>query len=155
MALRWLRAARLLRAPDVRCNKAGTLYCRNSFPRPLKPKGDASLNRRQMIAASAVLPLATALPRRAFAAAPPAAAPVAFSPSYVRELARGLAGKPFEPPDEKLPDALKDLGYEEYRSIRFLPERALWRNEKLPFEAQFFHRGFFYKSRIDIFEVAD
>ena len=34
-----------------------------------------------------------------------------------------------------------------------LAERALWRGEKLAFEAQFFHRGFFYKNRVDIFEV--
>ena len=34
-----------------------------------------------------------------------------------------------------------------------MPERALWRGEKLPFEAQFFHRGFFYKNRVDIYEV--
>jgi periplasmic glucans biosynthesis protein len=79
----------------------------------------------------------------------------AFGPSSVRELARALAGKAYEPPDEKLPNALKDLNYDQYRAIRFLPERALWRGQKLPFEAQFFHRGFFYKNRVNIFEVAD
>jgi periplasmic glucans biosynthesis protein len=36
-----------------------------------------------------------------------------------------------------------------------LPERALWRSEKLPFQVQFFHRGFFYTNRVDIYEVAD
>jgi periplasmic glucans biosynthesis protein len=79
----------------------------------------------------------------------------AFSPSLVRELARTLAGKAYEAPDEKLPNALKDMNYDQYRSIRFLPERALWRDQKLPFEAQFFHRGFFYKNKVNIFEVAD
>jgi len=39
------------------------------------------------------------------------------------------------------------LANDQYRSIRFLPERALWRGEKLPFEAQFCHRGFFYKKK--------
>jgi glucans biosynthesis protein len=82
-------------------------------------------------------------------------ADVQFVPSYVRDLARKLASKPFEPPDEKLPDALKDLSYDQYRSIRFLPDHALWRSEKLPFEAQFFHRGFFYKNRVDLYEVAN
>lgn len=77
-----------------------------------------------------------------------------FGPSYVRDLARNLASKPFAPPEEKVPDALKDLTYDQYRSIRFLPERAAWRSEKLPFEVQFFHRGFFYKNRVDIYEVA-
>lgn len=79
----------------------------------------------------------------------------AFGPSTVRDLARMLASKPYEPPDEKLPGGLKDLDYDQYRSIRFLPERALWRGKNLPVEAQFFHRGFFYKNRVNIFEVAD
>ena len=58
-------------------------------------------------------------------------------------------------PDSKLTDSLKDLNYDQYRSIRFLPEHALWRGEKLPFEVQFFHRGFFYKNRVDVYEVVD
>ena len=73
----------------------------------------------------------------------------------MRELARALAGKPYEPPDQKLPDALKSLTYDQYRTIRFQPEHALWRGENRGFEAQFFHRGFFYKDKIDIYEVVD
>ena len=72
------------------------------------------------------------------------AQPAPFDRSIVRQMARDLAGKSFKAPDNKLPDNLKDLDYDRYRAIRFLPERALWRGEKLPFEAQFFHRGFFY-----------
>jgi len=70
-------------------------------------------------------------------------------------MARDAAGKPFKAPDGKLPDHLNDLDYDHYRAIRFLPDRALWRGEKLPFEVQFFHRGFFYKNRVDIYEVAN
>jgi len=89
------------------------------------------LNRRQFLEASALTPLATLLPGAVSAAS---AADLPFGPSYVRELARNLASKPFAPPEEKVPDALKDLTYDQYRSIRFLPERAAWRSEKLPFE---------------------
>nr|WP_249792741.1 glucan biosynthesis protein G [Bradyrhizobium sp. BRP22] len=84
-----------------------------------------------------------------------AVAAVPFGASTVRELARSLASKSFEAPDEKLPAKLNDLNYDQYRSIRFRPERALWRAEKLPFEAQFFHRGFFYKNKVSLFEVVD
>jgi len=70
-------------------------------------------------------------------------------------MARDAAGKPFKAPDSKLPAHLNDLDYDHYRAIRFLPDRALWRGEKLPFEVQFFHRGFFYKNRVDIYEVAN
>ncbi len=81
--------------------------------------------------------------------------PVAFDRSIVRQMARDLASKPFKAADEKLPDSLKDIDYDHYRAIRFLPDHALWRGEKLPFEVQFFHRGFFYKNRVDIYEVVN
>jgi glucans biosynthesis protein len=68
-------------------------------------------------------------------------------------MARELASKAYKTPSDKLPENLSNLDYDSYRAIRFLPDRALWRGEKLPFEAQFFHRGFFYKHRVDIFEV--
>jgi len=78
-----------------------------------------------------------------------------FDRAIVRQMARELASKPFKAADEKLPDNLADLDYDHYRAIRFLPERALWRGEKLPFQVQFFHRGFFYKNRVDLYEVAN
>ncbi|MBP1298751.1 glucans biosynthesis protein [Bradyrhizobium elkanii] len=100
-----------------------------------------------------MLPTLMFLPQRQAAAASATDAP--FNPGMVRELARNLASKSFEAPDEKLPNGLTDLNYDQYRSIRFTSERALWRGAKLPFEAQFFHRGFFYKNKVGIFEVAD
>src|SRR5216684_9090075 len=99
------------------------------------------------------LPLASstasglALPARADSAA--------FDRSIVRQNARDAASKPFKAPDSKLPDSLKNLDYDHYRAIRFVPEHALWRGEKLPFEVQFFHRGFYYAPRVDIYEVAN
>lgn len=108
------------------------------------------MNRRAFLAASAGLPL---LQLRAQATPAPAAAP--FSASTVRQFAQDAATKSFQPADNKLPDSLKDLDYDKYRSLRFRPELSLWRAEKLPFEVQFFHRGFLYADRVDIFEVVD
>jgi periplasmic glucans biosynthesis protein len=111
------------------------------------------LNRRRFLQAAVSLPLiyptADGLMTPARAGASP------FDRSIVRQLARDAAGKPYKAPDTKLPDNLKNLDYDHYRQIRFQPERALWRNEKLPFEVQFFHRGFFYLPRVDIYEVAN
>jgi periplasmic glucans biosynthesis protein len=76
-----------------------------------------------------------------------------FDRSSIRQLARELAGKAYKAPSETLPEKFSDIDYDHYRAIRFLPERALWRGEKLPFEVQFFHRGFFYKNRVELFEV--
>src|SRR6185437_11976227 len=70
-------------------------------------------------------------------------------------MARGLAAKPFEAPEQKLPDALKALTYDQYRSIRFRPDHALWHGQKRGFEAQFFHLGFYYKNRVDIYQIVD
>jgi glucans biosynthesis protein len=111
------------------------------------------LNRRHFLQAAAALPLASstasglALPARAESAA--------FDRSIVRQSARDAASKPFKAPDSKLPDSFKNLDYDHYRAIRFVPEHALWRGEKLPFEVQFFHRGFYYAPRVDIYEVAN
>jgi glucans biosynthesis protein len=109
------------------------------------------LNRRQLLGASAIIPLLMTLPRGAMAAPGPAP----FDPSVVRQLARDAASKPFKAPDSKLPDSLKDLDYDKYRALRFIPEKALWHGEKLPFEVQFFHRGSLYANRVDIYEVAN
>jgi glucans biosynthesis protein len=76
-----------------------------------------------------------------------------FDAAVVRQLARDLASKPYNAPDNKLPDNLINLSYDKYRTIRFTPDKALWRGLNLPFEVQFFHRGFFYDHRIDLFEV--
>ena len=110
------------------------------------------MNRRRFLQAAAALPLASTA-RSLIAPAQAEATP--FDRSIVRQLARDAANKPYKAPDTKLPDNLKDLDYDHYRQIRFQPERALWRSEKLPFEVQFFHRGFFYAPRIDIYEVAN
>jgi glucans biosynthesis protein len=76
-----------------------------------------------------------------------------FDPATVRQMARDLASKAYKARDAKLPGGLGDLNYDAYRSIRFLPDKALWRGLGLPFEAQFFHRGFIYTDRVDLFEV--
>jgi glucans biosynthesis protein len=70
-------------------------------------------------------------------------------------MAHQLAQQPYKAPDTSLPDALKNLDYQQYRSIRFDPGHALWHGQGRKFTAEFFHRGFLYKDRVDIFEVAD
>jgi periplasmic glucans biosynthesis protein len=111
------------------------------------------LNRRDFLQVSAALPLVASTARGILT--PAIAQSVPFDRSIVRQIARDTAAKPFKAPDSRLPDNLKDLDYDRYRAIRFLPDRALWRGEKLPFELQFFHRGFFYANRVDIHEVAN
>lgn len=119
------------------------------------------LNRRQFITSAAILPIVASIPSSvAFTATPatpaqPAAAQeTAFDPAAVRQIARDLAQKPYQAPNTALPDNLKNLDYDKYRKIRFVPDKALWRDDKLPFQIQLFHRGFFFSNRVDIFTVA-
>ncbi|MFC5066441.1 glucan biosynthesis protein [Flaviflagellibacter deserti] len=114
------------------------------------------MRRRDLILGAAALPFGAGLFAQ-LAEIPLAqtgdAAP--FNASQVRQIARDMASKPYKAPDTGLPDELKDLPYDRYRDLRFVPERAIWRGEGLPFEVQLFHRGFLYSNRVDIFVVAE
>lgn len=100
-----------------------------------------------------LLPGASPASIRAARAADAPARP--FDDTTVREVARELATRPFAAPDERLPGPLSDLGYDQYRTIRFDARRALWRDGNLPFQMQPFHRGFLFKQKVELFEVAN
>ena len=46
-------------------------------------------------------------------------------------------------------EVLKNLSYQQYKSIRFKPEESIWRG-LYPYEVQLFHTGFLYKHPINI-----
>ncbi len=108
------------------------------------------MRRRDLLLQSAVLPVVAALGPEARADDP---AP--FDSSTVRNLAHELAQHPWQAPTETLPDSLKNLDYQQYRSIRFDPGHALWHGQGLRFTAEFFHLGFLYKQPVKIFEVVN
>lgn len=72
----------------------------------------------------------------------------------VANRARALAAAPYKKPEGTLPKSLQSLGYDQYRDIRYKPDRALWRNEKLPFEVAFFHQGFYFNHPVKINEIS-
>ena len=108
------------------------------------------MQRRGLLAGSLA---ATAAWTARAAAADPAASP--FNTATVKQLARERAAAAYKAPDRALPEPFNKIGYDEYRTIRFDPAQSLWRGAGLPFEAQFFHRGWLYQDRVDIFEVVD
>lgn len=116
------------------------------------PKAPAA--KAQRPAAPAPTPAASgAAPNAPPAAAPAAAtAPAPFGFDDVQHLAQQRASRPYVDHQTPLPDSLNRLSYDQYRDIRFVPDRALWRNQAL-FEVQFFHRGFTYRRRVNINEV--
>jgi glucans biosynthesis protein len=78
----------------------------------------------------------------------------AFSLDDVAARAQKIAAAPYQKPTGTLPRSVKTLGYDQYRDVRFRPDRALWRSSKLPFEIMFFHRGWFYEDPVTIHEVS-
>jgi glucans biosynthesis protein len=64
-----------------------------------------------------------------------------FGLDDVARRARDIASRPYKAPPDRLPQELKDLDYDAMRDIRFKPQDALWRAEKLPFELMFLHLG--------------
>ncbi len=118
----------------------------------LPPPGSV-LQRRDLLLSSIGL---TATSLLNAAAGAPGAAPGAgpFDGAAVRRVALALSKQPFAAPDTALPGPVDKLTYEQYRAITFRGDRALWR-DGLPFQVQFFPRGFLYRPAIEVFEVAD
>jgi glucans biosynthesis protein len=75
-----------------------------------------------------------------------AAAPFTFA--TVARQAAELASKPFAPDRPELPPALANLDYDHYRDVRFRRDKSLWRDEGLPFQVEFFPRGFMFHDRV-------
>jgi glucans biosynthesis protein len=66
-----------------------------------------------------------------------------FDLETVAARARALAAEPYEE-SQRVPAWARELSYDEWRDIRFRPERALWRREGLPFQVHLFHPGRYY-----------
>lgn len=93
------------------------------------------------------------LARAADAPSPPN--PTPFDETTVRLIARALSRTPYKPPPQNLPSAIKNLNFDQFRAITFKPERALWANDHLYFDVEFFPRGFLYAPQVLMNEVTD
>ncbi|MFT3858657.1 MAG: glucan biosynthesis protein G [Aquabacterium sp.] len=77
----------------------------------------------------------------------------AFGFDDVDRLAKAQATQAWRAPANALPPELKALNYDQYRDIRFKPDRALWRKEGLPFELMFFHLGLYQTQAVRLHEI--
>jgi glucans biosynthesis protein len=114
--------------------------------------------RRRAILKSAVVLAAGRWTHPAFAAAaPPAAAgpSQAFDYAWLKGQARELAGSAYRPPQETLPPGMAKLSYDQYQSLRFRADHALWANSGLAFRLQFFHVGRSFTEPVRLYEVVD
>lgn len=97
--------------------------------------------------------------RDLWAAAPSAAdtGPASATPNtvgaMVGNLARGLSRRPYQAPATRLPAALAKMDYDAYREVRFRAEKAVWHNDDLGFELQFFPAAYIYRAPVSIYLV--
>jgi len=77
-----------------------------------------------------------------------------FGFDSVQRIAQQRANEPYRDHSGRLPDSLSRISYDDYRTIQFRGDQALWRHQAL-FEVQFFHRGFAYDKRVNVTEVGD
>jgi glucans biosynthesis protein len=84
-----------------------------------------------------------------------AAASFAFGFEDVAMRARRLAEMPYQKPDVNLPKELANMNYDEFRDIRYRPDKFVWRDAQLPFELAFFHRGFHFQQPVRIYEIVE
>lgn len=70
----------------------------------------------------------------------------------VVEKAERLAAQPYKPP-QQVPGALRDLAYDEFRSIRFDPEHSLWRQSDSRFQAMLIAPGKFFTHAVRLNQV--
>ena len=77
----------------------------------------------------------------------------AFGFDDVAERARLQSQQNYVSASRQPPAELQALTYDQLRDIRFRPDRAVWHQEKLPFELMFFHLGKFQTEPVRINEV--
>ena len=78
-----------------------------------------------------------------------------FRDDFVRNLARDLAAKPFVDEKIEMPAGFDVSTYDQYRDIRFNPDRAIWKGEDHKFSFDLFHSGFLFTRPVDIYVVQD
>jgi periplasmic glucans biosynthesis protein len=75
-----------------------------------------------------------------------------FGLDDVARIAAQYAKEPFRDRQKAVPKwmTVGSLSYDQWRDIRFRPDRALWRDEKLPFQVQLFHPGLYFDRSVRV-----
>src|SRR5690349_21828355 len=110
------------------------------------------MDRRAFLTVAGLGALAAMVERTGLAEAEEASeAATPFSWEGLKEKAKALAAKPFDPELYKAPPEIAELDYDGYRYIHFNPKKAIWsEEEKLKFQLQLFHGGYIYREPVDI-----
>ena len=87
----------------------------------------------------------------------PAAEPApadAFTFDKLTERMKEKAAEAYREPEQNVPAPFDALHYDDYRAIRYDPNKAIWRDQA-DFQLQVFSLGWLFKTPVEIYEVAD
>lgn len=122
------------------------------------------MQRRQFLTSAAAALVASGLPlpaqllaatRRKHGTGVASGPPRPFDYATLKGRARALAAAAYVAPDRTLPPAIAALDWDQYQSIRYRKDHALWIGDDTRFLAQFFHPGLFFKLPVRMHEVVD
>ncbi len=75
--------------------------------------------------------------------------------AHVRSIAEQRARQPHRADQGRIPAFFREMTYDDYRRIRFVPESALWRAESVPYRVEFFHAGYLFRRSVRVHEFTD
>lgn len=113
------------------------------------------MTRRALLLGGTALALAASRDALAQIGPLPTGSPASFSHDWLISEAGRLAAEPYQEPSEELPDGLGEIGYDQYRDIRFRPEARIWGDQPTRFRLDLFHRGFIFRQPVGIDLVED
>ena len=105
-------------------------------------------------ATAALGPAALLSPEARAAGLMPLGRPQPFDYAWLKGQARSLAAAPYQAPQRSLPATIAALDWDQYTSIRFKPEHALWADAKLRFKIELSHLGLYFDRPVRMFDVA-
>ncbi len=81
--------------------------------------------------------------------------PEAFNDDTVKQIAKDLAAKPFVEEKIAMPPGFDNITYDQYRDIRFNPDKQFWKGEPQGFTFDMFHSGFLFDRPVDVYVIED
>lgn len=123
---------------------------------------DSLMDRRAFLSSSLSLAAALGLGANATPVAaqgeaqpPQPAAGVAFSYGWLKDEARRLASAPRVAPKTPVPARFAEIGYDQYRDIRWKRDQLIWRDEKRGYRLEPLASGSVYRTPVEIHLVDD
>ncbi|WP_374012560.1 glucan biosynthesis protein [Pseudoxanthomonas koreensis] len=117
------------------------------------------MHRRQFLTRAAAALAAAGLPLpllQAHATPVPLGTRHPFDYAWLKGHARAMAERAYAPRSDQLPASVAALDWDQYQSIGFRQDHALWADVPgARFQARFFHLGLYFKRPVRMFNVAD